>query len=85
LLHHPAVFEVAVIGEPEPEWGEQVVAYVVFEPGQSAAESDLDSWCRQHIASFKRPKRYVFLPALPKNSYGKILKTELRTALKTAS
>lgn len=78
LLRHPAVFEVAVIGEPEPEWGEQVVAFVVFEPGQSADETELKSWCRQQIASFKLPKRYEFVTHLPKNSYGKILKTELR-------
>lgn len=67
-----------MIGEPEPEWGEQVVAYIVFEPGQSVAESDLDRWCRNEIAAFKRPKRYVFVPDLPKNGYGKILKTEIR-------
>lgn len=81
LLRHPAVFEVAVIGEPEPEWGEQVVAFVVLHPGQAAADADLENWCRQEIASFKKPKRYVFTGELPKNSYGKILKTELRRAL----
>ncbi|MTH79158.1 class I adenylate-forming enzyme family protein [Paracoccus aestuariivivens] len=79
LLAHPAVFEIAVIGEPEPEWGEQVVAYVVFEPGKSAGIPELDSWCRQQIAAFKRPKRYVFVQDLPKNSYGKVLKTDLRS------
>ncbi|WP_334151369.1 class I adenylate-forming enzyme family protein [Hyphomicrobium sp.] len=84
LLRHPAIFEVAVIGEPEPEWGEQVVAYVVFQADKSATEAELDSWCRQHIASFKRPKRYVFVSDLPKNSYGKILKTELRRAVFSA-
>ncbi|TNE66796.1 MAG: long-chain fatty acid--CoA ligase [Rhodobacteraceae bacterium] len=78
LLAHPAVFEIAVIGEPEPDWGEQVVAYVVFEPGKSASVSELDSWCRQQIAAFKRPKRYAVVRELPKNSYGKVLKTELR-------
>lgn len=81
LLRHPAVFEVAVIGEPEPEWGEQVVAFVVLHPGQAATDADLENWCRQEIASFKKPKRYVFTGELPKNSYGKILKTELRRAL----
>ncbi len=81
LLLHPAVFEVAVIGEPEPEWGEQVVACVVLAPGRSAAEAELSAWCRERIAAFKRPKRYVFLPELPKNGYGKILKTDLRAAL----
>ena len=79
LLCHPAVFEVAVIGVPEPDWGEQVLAYVVFEHGQSASVPELDSWCRQHIAAFKRPKRYEFVKDLPKNSYGKVLKTDLRT------
>ncbi|MDY0073800.1 MAG: AMP-binding protein [Thauera sp.] len=80
ILRHPAVFEVAVIGEPEPEWGEQVVAYIVLQADQQVSEAELDSWCRQQIASFKRPKRYVFATELPKNSYGKILKTELRRA-----
>jgi len=79
LLRHPAVFEIAVIGEPEPDWGEQVVAYVVLEPGHDVSLPELDSWCRQQIAAFKRPKRYEFVEELPKNSYGKILKTDLRT------
>ena len=82
LLRHPAVFEVAVVGEPEPEWGEQVVAFVVFLPGQSVETAMLDRWCRDNIAAFKRPKRYEFPETLPKNSYGKVLKTDLRSQLK---
>ncbi|WP_323040316.1 class I adenylate-forming enzyme family protein [Gemmobacter sp.] len=82
LLRHPAVFEVAVVGEPEPEWGEQVVAFVVFVPGETADPAALDRWCRDNIAGFKRPKRYEFPQALPKNSYGKVLKTDLRAWLK---
>lgn len=78
LLQHPSVFETAVIGEPEPEWGEQVVAFVVFHPGRTASPAELEQWCRERIAAFKRPRRYVEMPALPKNSYGKILKTALR-------
>ncbi|BAT58816.1 long-chain-fatty-acid--CoA ligase [Variibacter gotjawalensis] len=74
LLQHPAVREVSVIGRPHPEWGEIVVAYVV---GETSA-TELDTLCLDHIARFKRPKDYVFVPALPKNNYGKILKTELR-------
>jgi len=81
LLRHPAVFEVAVVGEPEPEWGEQVVAFVVIKPGQTVGPDALEAWCRQEIASFKKPKRYIFIDELPKNSYGKVVKTELRKRL----
>ena len=74
LLTHAQVREVSVIGRPDREWGEAVVAYVV---GQASA-ADLDTLCLSRIARFKRPKDYVFVDALPKNNYGKILKTELR-------
>jgi len=74
LLQHPAVREVSVIGRPDPGWGEAVVAYVVGE----ASRAELDALCLARIARFKRPKAYVYLPALPKNNYGKVLKTELR-------
>jgi long-chain acyl-CoA synthetase len=75
LLKHPQVREASVIGRPDREWGEIVVAYVVGE----AKPNELDKLCLTEIARFKRPKDYVFVPALPKNNYGKILKTELRT------
>lgn len=74
LLRHPGVREVSVIGRPDREWGEAVVAYVVGE----ASPADLDSLCLNTIARFKRPKKYVFVDALPKNNYGKVLKTVLR-------
>jgi long-chain acyl-CoA synthetase len=74
LLQHPGVAEVSVVGRPDPEWGEVVVAYVVGK----AAPAELDALCLSRIARFKRPKDYVFVPELPKNNYGKILKTELR-------
>jgi len=74
LLEHARVREVSVIGRPDPEWGEVVVAYVVGE----ADRSELDTLCLNGIARFKRPKDYVFVDALPKNNYGKVLKTELR-------
>jgi len=76
LLKHNRVREVSVIGRPDPEWGEVVVAYVV---GETTAQ-DLDRLCLDEIARFKRPKDYVFVDQLPKNNYGKILKTELREA-----
>jgi long-chain acyl-CoA synthetase len=74
LLAHAAVREVSVIGRPDAEWGEVVVAYVVG----AASAAELDALCLDAIARFKRPKDYVFVEALPKNNYGKILKTELR-------
>jgi long-chain acyl-CoA synthetase len=74
LLKHGGVREASVIGRPHPEWGEIVVAYVVGDVGAG----ELDTLCLSEIARFKRPKDYVFVDALPKNNYGKILKTELR-------
>lgn len=74
LLTHAGVREVSVIGRPDPEWGEVVVAYVVGR----VTPSELDGLCLSRIARFKRPKHYVFLESLPKNNYGKVVKTELR-------
>jgi long-chain acyl-CoA synthetase len=76
LLLHPAVHEACVIGRRDAEWGETVVAYVVARSPVSGAE--LDAHCQQHIARFKRPRHYRFIEALPKNNYGKVLKTALR-------
>jgi long-chain acyl-CoA synthetase len=76
LLRHPAVHEASVIGRRDAEWGEVVVAYVVARTAVDPAA--LDAFCREHIARFKRPKIYRFVDALPKNNYGKVLKTELR-------
>jgi long-chain acyl-CoA synthetase len=81
LLQHPGVGEVAVVGRPDPEWGEVAVAFVVLAEGGSVAERELDAQCLAHIARFKRPKEYRFVAALPKNNYGKVLKTELRSWL----
>jgi long-chain acyl-CoA synthetase len=78
LLRHPSLAEVAVIGRRHPEWGEVVVAFVVARPGAIPGEAELDALCLEQIARFKRPKAYRFVTALPKNNYGKVLKTELR-------
>jgi long-chain acyl-CoA synthetase len=70
--------EVSVIGRPHADWGEEVVACIVTRPEQKVSVEELDALCLSAIARFKRPRAYVFLETLPKNNYGKVLKTELR-------
>jgi len=82
LLRHPDVHEVSVVGRVHPEWGEEVVAFVVARPGAAVTAEMLDRLCLEHIARFKRPKAYRFVASLPKNNYGKVLKTALRELLK---
>src|SRR5260370_1252348 len=81
LFRHPDLLEAAVVGRPHPDWGEEVVAFVVAKPETKVPESALDKLCLDHIARFKRPRQYRFVEALPKNNYGKVLKTELRRQL----
>jgi len=77
LLSHDAVAEACVIGEKDEDWGETVTAVIVRENGAEVSALELDAHCLAHIARFKRPKRYIFIDALPKSSYGKILKREM--------
>ena len=81
LQGHPHVREVSVVGRPDPEWGEVVAAFVVPVAGAEIDPMALDLFCRDHIARFKRPKLWRVLHELPKNNYGKVLKTELRRML----
>ena len=81
LLRHPDVHEVSVVGRPHPEWGEEVVAFVVRRAGASVDAEALDRVCLDQIARFKRPRVYRFVDSLPKNNYGKVLKTDLRAQL----
>ena len=80
LLRHPSVAEAAVVGKPDREWGESVIAFVVARGAPPAAE-ELDRLCLEQIARFKRPREYRFVAALPKNNYGKVVKTALRAML----
>ena len=73
----------AVVGRAHPDWGEEAIAFVVRRGEAEVSEADLNRLCLHNIARFKRPKGYRFVAALPKNNYGKILKTELRDLLKT--
>jgi acyl-CoA synthetase (AMP-forming)/AMP-acid ligase II len=78
IILHPAVREVAVIGVPDQKWGEAIKAVVALKPGQSVTEEELFAFCKDRIASYKKPKSVDFVKELPKNNYGKILKRELR-------
>ncbi len=77
LVTHEHVSEAAVVGTPHADWGEEIVAFIVGRADPAA----LDGLCLSKIARYKRPKRYVSVDALPKNNYGKVLKTELRARL----
>ena len=79
-MHH-AVREAAVVGEPDPHWGENICAVVVLREGCEAAAEELIEFVRQRLAGYKKPKRIVFVDELPKNASGKVLKSEVRRRL----
>lgn len=79
ILHFPGVAEVAVIGQPDARKGEKPVAFVVAKEGTTLTEKELVCFARKHLADYKVPREFRFLPALPRNATGKVLKTSLRT------
>jgi acyl-CoA synthetase (AMP-forming)/AMP-acid ligase II len=81
LYRHPAVLDAAVIGAPDPKWGEKVVAVICVREGHSVDAAELVAFCRQEIASYKKPRHVVFIDMLPRNASGKVLKRELRDAI----
>jgi acyl-CoA synthetase (AMP-forming)/AMP-acid ligase II len=85
LLRCAGVKEAAVIGLPDPKWGEMVAAVLVAQDATPIPQQDLESFCRREIADYRRPRQFFWVDALPRNAYGKVLKRELRERLGTAT
>ncbi len=79
LEQHPAVEEASVIGVPDPEWGEEVKAVLVTKGEDKPSTDELTAFVKERLASYKAPKYYAFVPELPRNYLGKVLKTDLRS------
>jgi fatty-acyl-CoA synthase len=78
IYEHPAIAEVAIIGEPDPKWGESVTCIAALKPDQTLELEELRAWATERLARYKLPTRLEIVPALPRNPAGKVLKFELR-------
>ena len=81
LLEHPAIAEVSVMGTSDEKWGEVPVAFVALKPGANIGDLELIEFLRPRINKIKLPRQVIFIEALPRNAYGKVLKLELRDQL----
>ena len=84
LYMHPAVSVAAVVAMPSDKWGETPCAFIELRPGQVATGEEMRQWCRDNLATFKVPSRFVFTD-VPKTSTGKIQKFKLRNQLKDSA
>ena len=81
LQEHPAVAEAAVVGMPDPTFGENIWAVVALKPGAEATEDDIKAHVAKYVTKFKIPAKVCFVPMLPTNPTGKILKREIKKQL----
>lgn len=81
LYTHPDILEAAVVGVPDPDWGETVKAYIVLKPGKTLTKDEIIEYCQRWLASYKKPRIIEFIETLPRNASGKVLKTALRSKL----
>jgi len=84
IYTHPAVSEAAVIGLPDPTWGENVCAVIVLKPGMTATEAEIIAAVKDRLAGYKKPKRVFFIDEMPKTVSGKLIKKDLRERFKNA-
>ncbi|SET22208.1 AMP-binding protein [Oceanicella actignis] len=82
LNAHPAVLEAAVIGVPDPKWGEVGMAFLILRPGRAVEPQALDAWCRERLAAYKTPRAYRILDDFPRTAAGKVRKPELRKMIR---
>ena len=82
LYNHPSIYDVGIIGVPDPDWGERIVAYVVTKPGAGISEDDVKNYVGEKLASYKKPKEIYFVDELPYTPSGKLLKRVLREQYK---
>ena len=85
ILEHEAVADSAVVGAPDPDWGEKVIAFVVLKPNRTLNQAELIEFCRGKLASYKKPKQVMFVSEIPRNPSGKALKKDLRRMIKRDS
>jgi fatty-acyl-CoA synthase len=78
LYRHPKIQDAAVVGIPDPLWGESVRAFIVLKAGESMTEGRIIEYCKAHLAGYKKPKSVKFIDSLPRNPSGKVLKNILR-------